>query len=390
MLCLYQQNVQSVSNVMSRSGPRMTHAAHVFMSLSADHVKKHFLRIHKGLEYDVKLTKRIRGVDYDAENSPATSAPESGGLSCRQSDGEVTSRSFLASHLVNCLVDANQRIIRSSSPHHYLNVFTTECQAQDVRTGHSSPPTVPFSPLRPVETTNRRQLHDTSASDDKDADGEKETNGSAGVVRSFPAGDDESSSSSSPSLSSHSSPPLTHFLLNDTNERTEEKHSRFPVDGNEVDGSLAMDEATDGQAVEPPLRSSEVRLSSEYECEFCGAVLADHPSLHTHRYLLHRDLVPKDHSLLSYCCASCGHMTSTQKAMVNHMSSHYSRSIIRESADSSKCYSVLGLFNSRSRSHWSERSSHPTSRRKQIAPRKVLKSVLSHDSEDSEIRGPGY
>lgn len=31
----------------------------------ADHVKKHFLRIHKGLDYDVKLTRRVRGVDYD-------------------------------------------------------------------------------------------------------------------------------------------------------------------------------------------------------------------------------------------------------------------------------------------------------------------------------------
>jgi len=31
----------------------------------ADHVKKHFLRIHKGVEYDVKLTKRIKGRDYD-------------------------------------------------------------------------------------------------------------------------------------------------------------------------------------------------------------------------------------------------------------------------------------------------------------------------------------
>ena len=35
----------------------------------ADHVKKHFLRIHKGLEYDVKLTKRIKGVDYEAAES---------------------------------------------------------------------------------------------------------------------------------------------------------------------------------------------------------------------------------------------------------------------------------------------------------------------------------
>uniref|UniRef100_T1JUA3 C2H2-type domain-containing protein n=1 Tax=Tetranychus urticae TaxID=32264 RepID=T1JUA3_TETUR len=34
----------------------------------ADHVKKHFLRIHKGLEYNVKLIKRINGVDYTASN----------------------------------------------------------------------------------------------------------------------------------------------------------------------------------------------------------------------------------------------------------------------------------------------------------------------------------
>jgi len=30
----------------------------------ADHVKKHFLRIHRGIEYDPKLTRRIKGVDY--------------------------------------------------------------------------------------------------------------------------------------------------------------------------------------------------------------------------------------------------------------------------------------------------------------------------------------
>ncbi|XP_015794952.1 glycosyltransferase-like protein gnt13 [Tetranychus urticae] len=38
----------------------------------ADHVKKHFLRIHKGLEYNVKLIKRINGVDYTASNGNHT------------------------------------------------------------------------------------------------------------------------------------------------------------------------------------------------------------------------------------------------------------------------------------------------------------------------------
>lgn len=39
----------------------------------ADHVKKHFLRIHKGLDYDVKLTKRVKGIDYDTnENTPSS------------------------------------------------------------------------------------------------------------------------------------------------------------------------------------------------------------------------------------------------------------------------------------------------------------------------------
>ena len=34
----------------------------------ADHVKKHFLRIHKGIDYDAKLTKRIKGIDYSADD----------------------------------------------------------------------------------------------------------------------------------------------------------------------------------------------------------------------------------------------------------------------------------------------------------------------------------
>lgn len=42
-------------------------------------MKKHFLRIHKGLDYDVKLTKRIKGIDYDTnENSPSTIQVNSG------------------------------------------------------------------------------------------------------------------------------------------------------------------------------------------------------------------------------------------------------------------------------------------------------------------------
>jgi hypothetical protein len=35
----------------------------------ADHVKKHFLRIHKGVDYDAKLTKRIKGIDYETDES---------------------------------------------------------------------------------------------------------------------------------------------------------------------------------------------------------------------------------------------------------------------------------------------------------------------------------
>ena len=34
----------------------------------ADHVKKHFLRIHKGVDYDAKLTKRIKGIDYETDD----------------------------------------------------------------------------------------------------------------------------------------------------------------------------------------------------------------------------------------------------------------------------------------------------------------------------------
>lgn len=34
----------------------------------ADHVKKHFLRIHKGVDYDAKLTRRIKGIDYDNDD----------------------------------------------------------------------------------------------------------------------------------------------------------------------------------------------------------------------------------------------------------------------------------------------------------------------------------
>lgn len=331
----------------------------------ADHVKKHFIRIHKGMEYDVKLTKRIRGVDYDAENSPTTSVTDQPNHSRRESGASLSSRSFLASQLVNCLVDTNQRIIRSESPHRYLSGASSDCQLTDGRREESPP-------LRPVQCLNARQLVQGQASEYEGHDdmglGEETADGSKAMAPSPSLSQhDESTSSSSSSRSASPTPslPASDFR---SHRRSGDTLSVDVIQEHGSQENVATKEQDVAAAV-----CSKVRVSTEHECEECGATFADFPSLHTHRYLLHR-ISPKEQNMLPYRCASCGYMTCTQKAMVSHMTLHYSRTF----PSLSNC----------NRSRFS--GSRLPNRRKQVAPRKLLKSALSLTSEDIGIQEPSY
>ncbi|RWS10474.1 hypothetical protein B4U79_12308 [Dinothrombium tinctorium] len=262
----------------------------------ADHVKKHFLRIHKGLEYDVKLTKRIKGVDYDVKDNSSGSGSN------------------------------NKCFPLLPSPYVYNNGMHLT----------SIPPPPPLLKEEQLFKVEKKEPLAALSLPQSIADSEHRNAGQ---------------------FSNRSSPP-----------------------------------------------SSESDTSVDYECEFCGCAFINYPSLHTHRYLLHRYVNDLD-NCYTYRCVLCGQRSITQRAMMQHMLRHSSTGCTQrratsvqrktESLDTIKSKTVTQKVNSNSNpscgnneiNNNSESDSANSTkipltissrnRRKQSQPKKIVKSVVN-------------
>lgn len=356
----------------------------------ADHVKKHFLRIHKGLDYDVKLTKRIKGVDYvDAENLPVesgSSAGEAANAAAALSDTQASSsaQSHFASHLVSRLIDTNQLLNSTTSSHPVcLSAFDAKSQliqfSESGRSDDAAAISSPFSPfqvdginkLQPSCTTDsesgvfaiqttERKAKVCERNDRVSVDTELE-----GRPDQSEARDDETSTLSSPSptlsassrSSRHELPKYTQYTASPDCGSSDRVTRGSLRKGNSDDRSRFSVRNHKLKSQTTSSTQDDVRLSNEHECEVCGCAFADFPSLHTHRYLLHRFVPCSKHThVFPYLCALCGHHSLTQKSMINHMSKHYARGNPVEDEDGT-CVRWTG----------------GSGRRKQVMPRKVVK-----------------
>lgn len=156
-----------------------------------------------------------------------------------------------------------------------------------------------------------------------------------------------SSSSVSSTRSASPAPPVAH--------QAHPKHA---------DKDEAIDYATSEPSPAKKKKHSRVNYPADadqsgHECEFCGCAFVDYPSLHTHRYLLHRYIAQND-NYLPYMCAVCGDRRTTQRAMIQHMLTHnYTNGVpLSTTARPANEPNLLAKAN----------------RRKQPQPRKIVKS----------------
>lgn len=335
----------------------------------ADHVKKHFLRIHKGLDYDVKLTKRVKGVDYDV-NGKSTLAILNGQNVAPPPLNDVRNNSF-ASQLVNQVLEAHPFLL-SKVPASCLSLF-------------SNPHQLAIAAASPPSFQNDQRTHSLKAdqqafqqkffalthrpntpqqSDERNSSSSRASTGSfSDEVRrgvhhhreedillssSSSWSTDTSRSSRSPSPQQRSFPVKNEFSV--------EKQS------------YQKSEWKDGGLIE--------RDQPCFDCEFCGCAFVDYPSLHTHRYLLHR-YISQDANYLPYKCVVCGDRRITQRAMIQHMLSHSHTNYAPLSRNVKHVNQPNLLDNA---------ASSKANRRKQPQPRKIVKSELEEVGPATEPR----
>jgi hypothetical protein len=367
----------------------------------ADHVKKHFLRIHKGLEYDVKLTKRIKGIDYvDAENLPAETVVDSAQDISNLTNDPPTGSSSLhfSSHLVNRLIETNQLLNSRKSSHpafpSALDAKNHLLQFHEI----SRPDNVPLTPSSfiqfdgdniskrmPADTCNSEKTGPTIRKSETQSVVPSERNDRVSVETDLlDAVRDQISETRDDETSSISTAPSpTHSLSSRCSQHESQSQcvrcTIFPAGSRSIETvsrGLVMKQSNDDPGIfsnnqmtkstSASSTRSTVHMSNEHECEVCGCAFADFPSLHTHRYLLHRfvSCSRRNPHLPQFLCASCGHYLPNQKSMMQHMAKHYVRGHADDGEEDGTYARICVASN----------------RRKQFKPRKVVKSDISHSS----------
>lgn len=338
----------------------------------ADHVKKHFLRIHKGLGYDVKLTRRVKGVDYDIENSPSSAMNDrqSGKgtpadiakTGCiRDSNAIATETTLFTSQLVNRLnsrvetvkhlydaADSSSAVSSQSQLKPFLedevldtadSPFNVEdCELINSRSGTGA--ILSQGPERhsDVETKNRITCHISNGRETREEVCTPAALRTTMMTTMSPSSAHSSSSRSSLEQKQAAAARLENSIL---------RLSSLYPDSKTFNPEMTHKDTGTG--------SLQINCAMDHQCDVCGCAFADFPSLHTHRYLLHRH-VNRPRKPCPYKCLVCGFTASSQTVIVGHMSLHCA---LRQPPY--YCSTLL------------DTCSRQLSRRKQILPRKVVK-----------------
>ncbi|RWS27649.1 hypothetical protein B4U80_10130 [Leptotrombidium deliense] len=318
----------------------------------ADHVKKHFLRIHKGLEYDVKLTKRVKGVDYDVKDAFERNINLNSGTNGSQlnSNSNVNNCNLNVpnlNHVANCNgnVGVFNRTVNVS-----VNLNGNKSQHQN----ETENKCFTLFPPHPYIYSNGIHLASNLASLNslKEEHTFRKESESVSILSNIQANNELS----------------PHFTVVQSNE-------------NKLNGESNVYTSVENLSDDSEESEDEYEMSSDYECEYCGCAFVNYPSLHTHRYLLHRHVNDTD-AICLYRCVICDRKCITQRAIMKHMLTH------------SGCR-FLGKHGSRNNAHCEQRlhanltvdelkskecascSRSTSSRRKQSQPKKIVKSSIN-------------
>ncbi|KAI1285869.1 Protein charlatan [Halotydeus destructor] len=355
----------------------------------ADHVKKHFLRIHKGLDYDVKLTKRIKGIDYEVTGN----APRVENSNLKIALTAVNDRtSTFASQLMTQMLEANAfylpKMAAGLSPMAGVPFSISAANICAMTNAMAIKPSVPKVEMR-VEREVEEVITPVILEQPKMERPEVKVIEEPEVVEpeeceKKPELVDEDESSLEPpdyleiqlrSLSSTDSNRSSSSSSSSSSSDTDTTPVPEPKEEPKVEPVKAESPQLAVKSEQQPQR--EEHTEPCYDCEYCGCAFADYKSLHTHRYLLHRYLNNSE-TLMPYCCFVCGKRSVTHLNMIKHMKEHKCTKKLPKGTlvspmvkwggpSQPSCSSLMHRSNSL--------SDLKLDRRKQFTPRKLAKSA---------------
>ncbi|XP_074596580.1 zinc finger transcriptional factor charlatan [Brevipalpus obovatus] len=162
----------------------------------------------------------------------------------------------------------------------------------------------------------------------------------------------------------------------------QESRMNFTEETDEEDiDSLSSDD--DDEIYEAKIDSCESEMSSSqseisdcsHQCEFCGCAFVNLSSLLTHRFLLHHYLISTE-ICYPYSCVFCGKCRPTRKMMIRHMETHIKPKVRYYRLVSRKTYKIPKNSHDLRPKVQENLLISINHRRKQMCPRKVVKSPL--------------
>ena len=357
----------------------------------ADHVKKHFLRIHKGLDYDVKLTRRIKGIDYDdpkdgPENRPVTKKieghkittedkplrplalalnPNQNAFPTNVSLPQVLEPRISSS--TNALTMCTQALslgiptsssavtfvtpvitpvfsLTSSSPLNGLCLSTenllwrnsklhetlSRCRMNNGNLDLNE--NIQESEISSVGSVSPKFLEDEDMKSDEGSFKDPEETGSILSILSL----SELSSSSKSEISSEYESDYQREIWSKYSPKEAKRQQLLSsvADGRKKSKLKQFNghhrHGRMALKIDSPLET--------FDCQTCGCSFRDFKSLHTHRYLLHRH-IPERQSSQEQClpCPLCNFKGYTEKSMLKHMMRHVVNYVMLKVGRKSKC-----------------------------------------------------